>query len=144
MYQLPHPELLSTRVPEAMKRQLRETESKVFQTGFSDSRKDWWKEDLDHRAVLVKRFPKHIVHISQRDPRTHLERHTIYSVIFRRIPNVISANAQKSQWLHEEGILKVEKTGYQKQQKLWDTTRADHKVLNEENESRLHQNAVLV
>ena len=59
-------------------------------------------------------------------------------VHFRRTPDVINANTQKSQELAAEGILKVEKTRYHKQQKLEDTIAAHHKVLNEENESRLH------
>ena len=75
---------LPTQVPEAMqmqhretdRRQLRETLGKIFQTGFSHLRKDWRKENLDHAAVLVKPFPKHFLHISQRDFRTNLEGNT--------------------------------------------------------------------
>ena len=48
------------------------------------------------------------------------------------------ANAQKSQELHAEGILKGEKAGYRKVHIVEDTITADHTVFNEENESRLH------
>ena len=57
-------------------RQLRETESKMFQTGLGRSRKDWWKVSRDHAAVLVKQLPKHVLHASQRDPGTNLEGNT--------------------------------------------------------------------
>ena len=52
---------------------------------------------------------------------------------------MIYASAQKSQELHAEGILKVEKTGYRKLQIFGDTIAAAHKVLIEENESPLHR-----
>ena len=52
------------------------------------------------------------------------------------------ANAQKSQELNAQGILKVEKEGYHKQQHLGTST-AGHKVL-KENASRLqHRYAVV-
>ena len=45
------------------RRQLRETKSIVFQTGFSNLRNDGPKENLDHSVVLVKRFRKHFLHV---------------------------------------------------------------------------------
>ena len=86
-------ESLSTQVSEAMpmqhreadRRQLRETESKIFQTGFSHSRKDWSKGNLDHLAVPVKRFPKHLLHKFQRDPRTR----TAFNNTAQKSPNVL-------------------------------------------------------
>ena len=40
------------------------------------SRKDWYEENLDHPAVLVKRFPKYVLHIFQQNPWTNLEGNT--------------------------------------------------------------------
>ena len=57
---------------------------------------------------------------------------------------MIDAHTQKSQELHAEGIRKVEKTRYRKLQNLAKTIAADHKVLDEENESRLHHRHVAV
>ena len=45
---------------------------------------------------------------------------------------VTCANAQRSRELHADGILKVEKTGYQKQQQFRGTITANRKVHNEE------------
>ena len=42
-----------------------------------------------------KQFPKHLVHISQRDPRTNLAGNTFDSVIFRRTPIEIHAKRTK-------------------------------------------------
>ena len=95
-----------------------ETESKIFQTGFSLSREDCYGENLDHQAVLVRQSPKHLLHIYQRDPRTNLEGNAICSPIVRRSTVVICANAQTSRELHVESILKVEKTGYHNPPKL--------------------------
>ena len=49
---------MPTQHRETDRRLLRETESKIVQTGLSHSRKDWWMEDLHHLEVL------------ERDPRT--------------------------------------------------------------------------
>ena len=54
------------------------------------------KENLDHPVVLVKQFPKQLLHIIQRDPRTYLQGNTIDSLVVRRTPHVMYANAQKS------------------------------------------------
>ena len=67
----------------------------------------------------MRQFPKHLLHIYQRDPRTNLEGNTICSPIVRRTTVVICANAQTSRELHAEGILKVEKTGYHNPPKFW-------------------------
>ena len=56
-----------------------------------------------------------------------------------------SKRTKKSRELHAEGILKVEKTRKPQATTFGDTITADHKVLREENESRLqHRYAVLV
>ena len=112
-------ESLSAHVPEAMpmqhretdRRQPLETESNICQTGFNHSRKDWQTEKLDHRAVLVKRCPKHLLHMFQRDSRTNLEGNTIYSPILWRTPVVI-LQAQKN---HESPM----------QKKSWKSRRQD-------------------
>ena len=65
-----------------------------------------------------EQFPKHLLHLLQRDPRTNLDSNTIYLLIFRRTPIATCANAQKTRELHAGGVLKVEKTGHQKQQHL--------------------------
>ena len=65
-----------------------------------------------------EQFPKHLLHKFQRDPRTNLDRNTIYLLIFRRTLIVSCANVQKTRELHAGGVLKVEKTGHQKQQHL--------------------------
>ena len=56
---------------------------------------------------------------------------------FPKDPRCEKCRLTKSRELHSEGILKVEKTGYHKLQN-WGrgTITADHKVLNEENESQ--------
>ena len=91
---------LPTQVPEAMqmqhretdRRQLRETLGKIFQTGFSHLRKDWRKENLDHAAVLVKPFPKHFLHISQRDFRTNLEETPGFNNSVQKSSKVLHSN----------------------------------------------------
>ena len=42
-----------------------------------------------------EQFPKHLLHLFQRDPRTNLDSNTIYLLIFRRTPIATCANAQK-------------------------------------------------
>ena len=51
---------------------------------------------------------------------------------------VICANAKKSRELRAEGILNVEKTGIPPATNFEDVSTADHNVLNEEEEPRLH------
>ena len=61
---------------------------------------DWLKpftERIRRRRIWIirecwKPFPKHLLHIFQRDTRTNLEENTNYSPIFRRTPIVILAN----------------------------------------------------
>ena len=104
------------------------------QTGLNHSRKDCLKENLDHSAVLVKQYPKHCFHIFQRTRQL--------TVSFSEgPPNVIFGNAQSSRELHAEGILKVEKTGYHKQQLLGIQLQ---RITKFSNESRLHHRYALV
>ena len=78
----------------------------------------------------------------KRDPRTILEANTIFSIIFRRTPVSIHANAQRSRELHAEGILKVERIP--RAPKNGNVIAAEHKVLGEENESRPHHRYAVV
>ena len=48
----------------------------IPECGFSHSRKDWLQEHMDNPAVLVKQFPKHLLHMFQRHLRTNLEGNT--------------------------------------------------------------------
>ena len=48
----------------------------VPECGFSHSRKDWLQEHMDNPTVLVKQFPKHLLHMFQRYLRTNLEGNT--------------------------------------------------------------------
>ena len=68
---------MQTQHRDTERRQLRETENKIFQTGFSHLRKDCLKENRDHPAVLVKQFPQHFLRIFQRDPRTRLDQKSL-------------------------------------------------------------------
>ena len=91
-----------------------------------------------------KQFPKHLVHISQRDPRTNLAGNTFDSVIFRRTPILIHAKRTKitrdpcrrNPESREDRIPQATKFGA--------TRTADHKVLNAENESRVHHRYAVV
>ena len=103
---------------ETERRQLRETESKIVKTGFSHLRKDWSKENLDHPAVL--------------------ERSSIFRVIFRRTRIVIFANAQNITRAPRRRNPESRESKIPQAATFGDTITADHKVLNEENESRLH------
>ena len=123
---------------EADRRQLWDIESKVFQTGFSHSRKDWLKESLGHPTVLVTRFSEHVLPLLQRDPRTNLEGNTIYSLICRRTPGcdfckrteTMRATSSRNQE-RREGRTPRATT-------FWVVVAEDHKVPNEEKESPLH------
>ena len=64
-------------------RQLRETESTIFQSGFSHLQMDCLKENLNFPAALVKRFCKHFVHMFQRVLQYHKLRHL--GIQFQRI-----------------------------------------------------------
>ena len=46
----------------------RRPKRKIFHTGFNHLVKDSWKENLDHPAVLVTRFRKHLLHKFQSKP----------------------------------------------------------------------------
>ena len=78
------------------RRRIRQTESKIFQTGYP--REDWQKENLDHPAVLVKQFPTHLFHIFHGDPRRQLEGntalHQIRSKITRRETIRVNSNLE--------------------------------------------------
>ena len=100
---------------ETERRQLRETESKIFQTGFNHSRNDWQKENIWTTWQWWNNSQNtSFTHSSE--TLEHIWRATQFIYAFS--PHVMHANAQTSQELHAEGILKVEKTGYRKLQNV--------------------------
>ena len=121
-------------------RQLRETESKIFQTGFNHLRKDRQNGNLDHLAVLARNKSQntYLLHISQRDPSTYLAGNTIDSIIFRRTP--IQIFAKRTKITRNPCRRNPESREDRKPQAthFGATSTADHKVLNAENESRVH------
>ena len=127
MFRWTYLELLSARVPEAVQmqhretqhRQLRETESKIFQTGFNHLRKDRQKENLDHPAVLAGNNSQNTSSTSPSETLEQIWRETHLIQSFSEgLQLKYTQNEQKSREIHAEGILKVEKTGYHKLQNL--------------------------
>ena len=131
-------ELLSTQVAEAMQMQHQETESKIFQTGFNRLRMDLYWQILDHPAVLVKQSPTHFLHNSPARPSnkaggknnlfTHFPKDPVCDVCKRT--KITRAPCRRNPESREDRIPEATQYG--------DARAGDHKVLNEENESRLH------
>ena len=104
---------------ETERRRLRETEGKIFQTGLDRAQKDWLEGGSGSSGSAGETIPK--------TPPPHFpagpsKKSGGNRNVFPHLPKdpqfVSSANAQKSQELHAEGILKVEKAGYHKPQHL--------------------------
>ena len=98
------------------RRQLRETESKIFQTGLQPVMEGLVEGESGSSGsgeAITKTFPPHI----PARPSNKSD-DTIYLFIFRGTPVVKNANAQESRGFHAEEVLQVEKTGYH-EHKIW-------------------------
>ena len=111
------------------------------------SRKEWRKKMQNHKTMMINVIQNHFLHNSlfQRDPPTDLEESTCCSLFSERHQLQKKTTSRRSQKLHAEGILKVEKTEYHKQQLLETPPQRGNKVLLAEHASRLqHRYAVVV
>ena len=76
--------------------------------------------------------------LQQHRLRTEQEESTIYSLIFGKTRIAKSADSRKLRERHAEEILTIGRTEFNIAERLSDMIKTDHKILAEEQESRLH------